>query len=174
MRFAAALLAIATWSPTPSTQVVRNVGLAEYVRVSQAAITRQLLAAAERMPEGDYDFRPGETSNTRTYRAVIAHAADGMFGACAAVKDEPNPTPHVEQRLTSKADTVRALTDAVAYCDGLFAGLTQANAEDAVRQGPVDITRAAALMGVLAHNAEMFGISTVYLRARNIVPPGSK
>jgi hypothetical protein len=30
------------------------------------------------------------------------------------------------------------------------------------------------LMGLLAHNAEMFGISTVYLRAKNIVPPGSR
>jgi hypothetical protein len=29
-------------------------------------------------------------------------------------------------------------------------------------------------MGLLAHNAEMFGISTVYLRAKNIVPPGSR
>jgi hypothetical protein len=32
----------------------------------------------------------------------------------------------------------------------------------------------AALMGALAHNAEMYGIGTVYLRAKNLVPPGSE
>jgi hypothetical protein len=29
-------------------------------------------------------------------------------------------------------------------------------------------------MGLLAHNAEMYGISTVYLRAKNLVPPASE
>ena len=76
--------------------------------------------------------------------------------------------------MTTKADVIRALSDALAYCDGLFASLTEANSKDPVRQGPIEITRGAALMGVLARNAEMSGISTVYLRARNIVPPGSK
>jgi hypothetical protein len=27
---------------------------------------------------------------------------------------------------------------------------------------------------MLAHNAEMYGISTVYLRAMNVLPPGSE
>jgi hypothetical protein len=30
------------------------------------------------------------------------------------------------------------------------------------------------LAGLLAYNAEMFGISTVYLRSKNLVPPGSR
>ena len=41
-------------------------------------------------------------------------------------------------------------------------------------QGPVEVPRVAAMMGLLAHNAEMYGISSVYLRARNLVPPGSE
>ena len=52
--------------------------------------------------------------------------------------------------------------------------LTGENAGDFVRQGPVEVPRIAALVGVIAHNAEMYGITTVYLRARNLVPPASE
>ena len=34
--------------------------------------------------------------------------------------------------------------------------------------------RAAVVAGLLAHTSEMYGISTVYLRSRNIVPPASE
>jgi hypothetical protein len=48
----------------------------------------------------------------------------------------------------------------------------QASAAGDVVQGPA-VPRSAALAGLLAHDAEMSGISTVYLRAKNLVPPGS-
>ena len=43
----------------------------------------------------------------------------------------------------------------------------------------VNLTAAAekmpeALAGLIAHNSEMYGISTVYLRAKNIVPPSTE
>jgi hypothetical protein len=28
--------------------------------------------------------------------------------------------------------------------------------------------------GILAHNSEMYGIATVYLRAKNLVPPSTR
>ncbi len=45
---------------------------------------------------------------------------------------------------------------------------------DLVRQGEGEVARSAVLAGLLAHNSEMYGISTVYLRARNLVPPSSR
>jgi hypothetical protein len=112
--------------------------------------------------------------DARTYGAVISHAADGMFGACARVKGVPNPQPDVERKLAQMTDIVKALADSFAFCDEAFSALTEQSAEEYVKQGPVEIPRVAALMGVLAHNAEMYGISTVYLRAKNLVPPGSE
>lgn len=166
-----ALSSHAVAAQTPSRQ---KIGLTQYLQSGHAGITRMLVEAAEKMPDGDYGFKPTDMSEARAYGAVIAHAADGMFGACARATGMPNPRPNVEKTLTNKTDIVKALKDAVAFCDGAFSGLTARSAEDYVPQGPVDIPRTAALMGVLAHNAEMFGISTVYLRAKNIVPPGSE
>lgn len=153
---------------------VQKVGLVQYVKAGYGGIKRDLLAAAERMPETDYGFKPSQMSEARTYGAVIAHAADGMFGGCARVKAVPNPQPEIEKTLTSKADIVKALADSIAFCDEVFSTLTDQNAQDYVRQGPVEVPRVAAMMGLLAHNAEMYGISSVYLRARNLVPPGSE
>jgi|RhiMetdeSRZDD1v2_1073273.scaffolds.fasta_scaffold566878_2 hypothetical protein len=155
------------------TPAAQKVGLVQYVKASYAGIKRDLVAAAERMPEADYGYKPSEMNDVRTYAAVIAHAADGMFGTCARVKGVPNPQPDVEKKLTRKPDIVKALAESFAFCDEAFSSLTDRSAEEYVRQGPVEIPKIAALMGALAHNAEMYGISSVYLRAKNLVPPGS-
>jgi hypothetical protein len=43
-----------------------------------------------------------------------------------------------------------------------------------VSVGRGQAARAAVVAGLLAHNSEMYGVSTVYLRARNLVPPASE
>ena len=153
---------------------LQKIGLVKYMQASQAAIARDLIAAAEKMPEADYGFRPSQMTEARTYGAVIGHAADGMFGACAKLKGVPIPVQDVERKLASKAEIVKALKDSIAYCEGAFSALTDKSVEEYVPQGPVEIPRSAVLIGVLAHNAEMYGISTVYLRAKHLVPPGSE
>jgi hypothetical protein len=176
MKLTASVVMVTLSAPVTSVQVPprQKVGLVQYIQASYAGIKHDLLAAAEKMPEADYGFKPSQMQEARTYGAVIAHAADGMFGVCASAKGVPNPSPDEEKKLTAKADIVRALTDSIAFCDGVFSALTDQTAGEYVQQGPVDVPRGAALMGVLAHNAEMYGISSVYLRARNIVPPGSE
>ena len=162
-------VAVLAQAPAP-----RKVGLVDYVKAGHAGITRDLLAAAERMPEADYAFKPTTMREARTFAAVIAHAADGMFDACARAKGVANPHPDVEKTLTAKTPIVKALTESIALCNDVFSTLTDQTAQEYVRQGPAEVPRVAALMGLLAHNAEMYGISTVYLRARNLVPPASE
>ena len=43
-----------------------------------------------------------------------------------------------------------------------------------VKQGPNEVTRAAALYGVIVHGNEMAGTAYVYLRSKNIVPPSTE
>jgi hypothetical protein len=151
-----------------------RIDLVRYAQASYAGITANLRAAAEAMPASDYGFKPSTMDRARTFAAVIAHAADGMFATCARVRGVANPHPDVEQQFVTKAEVAKALADSIAFCDEAFAALTAATVDDYVPQGPVLIPKSAALTGLLAHNAEMFGISTVYLRAKNIVPPGSQ
>ena len=167
----AALLTLTVIAQTPQP---RKVDLLQYLQLSFAGISSQLEAAAERMPDADYGFKPTSMPQARTYGAVIAHAADGMFDACARIRGVANPAPDREKALTSKADISKALTDSIAFCREAYAGVTIENGQALVRQGPAEVPKIAALFGLIAHNAEMFGISTVYLRAKNIVPPGSE
>jgi hypothetical protein len=172
MKFAIFIVAVCVPVASAQTPAGRKIGLIQYLQTSYAGTKRNLVAAAEKMPDADYGFKPSQMSEARTYGAVIAHAADGMFGACATARGVVSPAT-VEKRLTTKAEIVKALADSIAFCDVAFSALTAESAEDYLPQGPFEIPRAALLMGVLAHNAEMYGISTVYLRAKNLVPPAS-
>ncbi len=112
----------------------------------------------------------------RTYGQIFAHVAAGQFGTCAALKGVPNPVQarDLELELKTKAEFVKTLADSFTFCDDAVAGLTDANAADLVRQGQGEVARAAVIAGLIAHNAEMYGISTVYLRANNLVPPSTE
>jgi hypothetical protein len=124
------------------------------------------------MPEGDYGFKPASMPEVRTFGETILHVATAHFSTCARLRGvSPDPSPQVEPN--NKAAVVKALADSFASCDLAFSSLTDANANEFVRQGPVEVPKSAALVGLVAHDAEMYGITSVYLRAKNIVPPST-
>ena len=151
-----------------------QIGLARYLQGGYRGSARSLQEAAEKMPAADYGFKPSTMAEARTFAAVIAHAADGMFAECAVARGVAPPAVSIEKGATTKAGVVQGLADAIAFCDPAFASLTEASAAEFVRKGAGELARGAVLAGLLAHNAEMFGISTVYLRSKNLVPPGSR
>lgn len=161
---------------TSSAQVKspRRVDLLQYLQLSHTGITRNLLAAAELMPAADYEFKPSSMPAARTYAAVIAHTSGAMFDACARLSGVKNPSPDAEKKIAGKAEVVQTLREAVAFCEKAVGAVNETSAAGYIVQGPAEVPRSAALAGLLAHDAEMFGISTVYLRAKNLVPPGSR
>jgi hypothetical protein len=134
------------------------------------------MQAADKMPEAEYGFKPGPMPEVRTYGQLFAHVADAQFAMCAAVKGVANPVEgkHLDQDLKTKSEFVKALADSFTFCDDAFSSLTDANQMDFVKQGPGEIPRIGALMGLLAHGAEMYGVSTVYLREKGLVPPSTE
>jgi hypothetical protein len=166
------IAAVATLSA--QVQPVQKVGLIQYLQISHAGVTRDLLAAAELMPELDYGFKPTQMPEARTFAGVIAHTSAAMFDACARLQGIVNPAPDAEKKVASKAEALQILREAVALCNKAVSSLDQHNADVYIRQGPAEVPRSAVLAGLLAHDAEMYGISTVYLRAKNLVPPASR
>ncbi len=155
-------------SPQPS----RKFDLIAYLQGGYAGVKADLTSAAEAMPEADYAFKPTSMPDVRTFGETILHVASAQFGLCArlrGVADEPRQK--IEH--TNKADVVKTLAASFLSCDVALSSLTDASANELVRQGPVEIPKSAALVGLLAHDAEMYGIATVYLRAKNIVPPST-
>ena len=165
---------IAIASASAQVKPARRVGLLQYLQISHSGVTRDLLAAAELMPAGDYEFKPTTMAAARTFGGVIAHASGAMFDACARLRGITNPQPDADTKVASKAEVVQVLREAITFCETAVATLDETSVTGYIMQGPAEVPRSAALAGLLAHDAEMFGISTVYLRAKGLVPPGSR
>jgi len=172
-----ALFATVAYSQAPGGQVQgQKIGLATSLQRGYNGFKTNFSAAAEKMPEADYSFKPGSTPEARTYAQVIAHIAQAQFGQCSGLKGVPNPMAgkQLEQELKTKAEVTKALADSFAMCDELFANLTDASATEMVKAGQNEQTRAASLYGVLVHGNELYGTAAVYLRSKNIVPPSTE
>ena len=151
------------------------VGTALALQRGYGQLKNNVTASAEKMPEADYGFKP--TGDIRSYGQLWAHVADAQFGQCSGPKGVANPRqgqPSFEA-LTTKAEIVKAVADSFAFCDEVFASLTEASAQEMISNGRGGQTsRAAALLGVLQHGSEMYGIGTVYLRLKGQIPPSTE
>jgi len=154
----------------------QKVGLATSLQRGYAGFKTNFTQAAEKMPEADYTFKPGSTPEARTFAQVIDHIAQAQFGQCSALTGKPNPMQgkQLEQELKTKAEVTKALADSFALCDSLFSEVTDANATESVKMGMNEVTRVAALYGIIVHGNEMYGTAAVYLRSKNIVPPSTE
>src|SRR5258708_35589742 len=155
----AAVLLVAPLAFTQPPAGGQKIGLATSRQRGYAGFKTNFTQAAEKMPEADYDFKPGSTPEARTYSQVIAHIAQAQFGQCSGLKDVPNPMAgkQLEQELKTKAQVTNALADSFALCDDLFSSLTDASATEMVKAGQNEQTRAASLYGVIVHGNEMAG-----------------
>jgi len=173
----AAILLVATtgFSQQPPA-AGQKIGLATSLQRGYAGLKTNFTAAAEKMPEADYTFKPGSTPEARTYAQVITHIAQSQFGQCSGLNGVPNPVQgkNMEQELKTKAEVIKALADSYALCDKAFEGVTDANAIELIKAGQNEQTRAASMYGVIVHGNEMAGTAYVYLRSKNIVPPSTE
>jgi hypothetical protein len=158
----------------PAAAGGQTIGLAAGLQRSYAGVKANLMEAAEKLADADYTYRP--SPDIRPYGGQFAHTANSQFNSCAAAKGEPNPngTANLEQTKTTRADIVKALADSFAYCDPVFAALTDQSALELVRQGPNQVARGSVLANLIAHSNEEYGVITVYLRTKSLVPPSTE
>jgi uncharacterized damage-inducible protein DinB len=132
-----------------------------------------IMATAVDLNDEMYAFRP--TDEVRTTGQILAHVADGQFIFCSAAAGEANPHPEsIEQTATTKAQIVAALEQGFAYCEGVFARTTDANAGRRVDFFTGPNTTAGVLAFNSAHNYEHYGNLVTYMRINGIVPPSSR
>jgi len=70
-----------------------------------------VIAAAEKMPEESYSFKP--TPEVRSFGQLVGHLADSNYFFCSGVAGETSPASDAEKSKTKKADLVAALKEAV-------------------------------------------------------------
>ena len=135
-------------------------------------VSGQVIAAAEKMPEQNYSFKP--TPEVRSFGQIVGHVADAQYYFCSTATGEPSPMKDIEKTKTSKADLVAALKDAVAYCNKAYAGMTDAQGSQTVKFMGYDTAKLTVLSVNTAHADEHYGNMVTYLRIKGIIPPSSE
>jgi uncharacterized damage-inducible protein DinB len=132
------------------------------------------IAAAEKMPEANYAFRP--SPDVRSFGQQVAHVADDQYNLCAPAKGETRKAAYteIESTLSKKADLVTALKQAFVYCDAAYDALTDASGLQMAKTMKGARTNFSMLNWNLWHTWEHYGNIVVYLRMKGLVPPSTE
>jgi uncharacterized damage-inducible protein DinB len=158
----------AVGTPIPPAQI--------YGRVL-SLMEQQFVSAAEAMPEDKYNFAPpaslGEFKGVRTFAQQIKHVAESnyyFFGGPDFTDAQAKAMSDSIEKLTTKADIVKALKDSFAKAHAYVDTITPENAFVQTEHG----TRAGMASFGIAHLMDHYGQLVVYLRMNGIVPPASR
>lgn len=81
----------------------------------------------------------------------------------------------IEKTKTTKADLSKALAESFAYCDKVFAGMTDATGAKTVKfMMGGDMAKLSILSFNTAHDWEHYGNLVTYMRLNKMVPPSSQ
>jgi uncharacterized damage-inducible protein DinB len=163
--------------PKPAAQDPKN-PFSSVIKTSWDRTKKLLIAAADEMPVATYAYQP--TPDVRTFGQLIGHVADSNRMFCAlASKDTKKPgkndSEDSAEKLTTKADLQKALADAIAYCDKVYAGINDKDLGSIqVQMFGQTMPMFAPLNVNLAHDMEHYGNIVTYLRMNKLVPPSSQ
>lgn len=143
--------------------------LSAEMKAAYESVKNNILKSAEKMPEEDYGFKP--TPEIRSFAEVMDHVAAAQMHACGAVTGEQKS---LNTEATTKADVMTALNSAFAECDKAYESLSDTNAAEMIKSPRGERSRLGLLAGNVAHDNEQYGILSVYMRLKGIVPPSSE
>jgi uncharacterized damage-inducible protein DinB len=140
-------------------------------------IEGEFVSAAEAMPEDKFDFAPpagaGNFDGVRTFGQQVKHVAGAnyfFFGGPDFTEAATKAKQDEIEKLTSKADIIKALKDSMAQAHKCVGELTPANVSIKSGFG----TRGTMAAFGMAHMMDHYGQMAVYLRMNNIIPPASQ
>jgi uncharacterized damage-inducible protein DinB len=144
--------------------------LSEEARHAYEGVKKNILGAADAMPDADYSFKA--TPVVRSFAQIVEHVVQAQTHTCAAFNGE---TKTASISATSpKAEIVAALKESFADCDKAYGSLTDATAAQMVKSGRGERTRLGLLVGNTTHDVEQYSAMAVYMRLKGLVPPSSQ
>lgn len=162
-----ALIPGAALAQTPAAQGGSLAAVKPLYEQSKTWITK----SAEQMPEANYSFKP--TPEVRSFGQLIGHLANSQYEFCAPARGEANPNKGDFEKTSAKADLIKALNDAFAYCDAAFQ-TPEAKVMDQIDFFGSKGSRLWVLVFEIAHNNEHYGNIVTYMRMKGMVPPSSQ
>jgi uncharacterized damage-inducible protein DinB len=147
-----------------------------------SGVERQIVGAAEAMPEDKYGFAPvnGEFKGVRTFAEQIKHVAytnrmifSTMLGEAPPPRDNTESGPAA---LKTKAEILQDLRGSFALGHRAIAAITPQNVVEPVKSpsGMGTATRLGMVTMVIGHSFDHYGQLVEYLRMNGIIPPASR
>jgi uncharacterized damage-inducible protein DinB len=162
-------------APTLARLVDRQVGASE----------KQVVEAAEAMPEDKYNFSPeslnipgSDYKGVRTFALEVRHIATANYAFWSALTGDPMPAgikgPNGPEELKTKAEIVKFLKDSYALGHKAAATLTNENMLDVVAFPMGKSPRLYLATNAVVHANDHYGQMVEYLRMNGLVPPASR
>ncbi len=149
--------------------------VSDAIRASWDGAKKNMKDSAMDVSQDIHAFKPVDA--VRTFGQIVAHTAGANYVFCSAAKGEKSPQEEAAfEKLTAKADIVKAYDGSVAYCDAVYQALTDKTAGETIEMpfGMAKAARAAALINNAGHVNEHYGNLVTYMRIKGIVPPTSR
>lgn len=146
---------------------------------------RELVSAAEAMPEEKYSFAPtnGEFKGVRTFAQQVKHVANTNNRLFGPILGQPAAAPASQfeaengpDSIQTKAQILQYLRDSFALGHKAIATITAENAFTPLPNPPTPFLKTPAAIAIFlpAHAMDHYGQMVEYLRMNGIVPPMSR
>ena len=145
--------------------------VADAIRHAFASSSRNLVAAAEAMPERAYGYRP--TPAQMRFGAIVRHVAESNAWSCGIIggRTVREEQPAADSAL-DKRRLVAQLRASFASCDSVLTALTDDHLDGIVWTYPNDpMTRARAIVGLAGDWEDHYAAMAIYLRLNGVLPP---
>jgi hypothetical protein len=169
--FAALAFAAASFAQMsmPMAPPPASTGPAGEVLQSYTAQKMNLIKAAEKMPEADYQYQP--TPEIRTFARVVNHVTMAQSHTCTTLLGTKFDGKMVPSDTADKATIVAALKASFDLCDTAYKALTDDKLAEMLTMGPMTRSRIGLAWGNVSHDNEQYAELSTYLRLKGIVPP---
>lgn len=129
---------------------------------------QKIMNAANMMPESKYSYRP--TKDVRSFGEIVTHIADISYYLCSNMKGQSSPAPPAAR--SSKAEITAYLKASFDYCDGAYAGFTDAHLNDPANFWGYATNKMFMVTQLGNHDALHYGNLVTYLRLNGLEPSG--
>ena len=173
MRTASSLLALAALCFATSGAAQSAAPVAEAFRDMAAHQAKNLVAAAEEMPEAKYGYKP--TPAQMTFGDVINHLAEGNDYFCSNIGGVDKPKRAELAKDAGKDKKVARLKETFQFCETALAKLDDSKLGAKLPWfGNREISRAGMMLATAEDWGDHYSQLANYLRLNGLLPPTAK
>jgi DinB superfamily len=159
-----------------------NANVAQVLNDSVSGAEKELMSAADAMPEDKYSFAPtnGEFKGVRSFAEQLKHIAAVNYIAGASILVEKPPVDVGGESgpaaIKSKAEIIKFTNDSFAYLHKAISSINEKNLLTPIKHPFADAPATRLGLAVLGaqHIFDHYGQMVEYLRMNGIVPPASR